>query len=52
MKVPLAGLGWDLIEAAGPGVRLTADIASRGHDGTPACATVPLLTPGWRPKRA
>ncbi len=48
VKVPLGGLTWALIEALGPAARLEARIAGRGKDGTPACATVKLLTPGWR----
>jgi hypothetical protein len=48
IKVPLGGLAWDQMRAAGPGTRLTARIAGRGRDGSPACASVPLLPPGWR----
>ena len=48
IKVPLGGLTWDQVRAAGPGTRLTARIAGRGRDGSPACASVPLLAPGWR----
>ena len=48
VKVPLHGLSWSLIEALAPGQRLEAHIASRGKDGTPACASVKLLPPGWR----
>jgi hypothetical protein len=48
VKVPLGGLSWDLIEALVPGARLAARIGGRGRDGSPACATVPLLAPGWR----
>ncbi|HEX7850482.1 MAG TPA: DUF5990 family protein [Sphingomonas sp.] len=48
VKVPLGGISWEVIEALLPGERLTAHIASRGRDGTPACATVPILPPGWR----
>ena len=50
VKVPLAGLSWDLIETLAPGRRLEARIAGRGRDGSPACASVPLLGPGWRVK--
>lgn len=44
IKVPLGAL--TMAQAEGRG-RLTAHIAGRGKDGTPACATVPLLPPGW-----
>ncbi len=46
-KVPLAGLDWALVESFPPDGRLTARFNGRGRDGTPACATVPLLAPGW-----
>jgi hypothetical protein len=48
VKVPLGGLDWDGIEALAPGARLVARIAGKGKDGTPACASVPILPPGWR----
>jgi hypothetical protein len=48
-KIPLGGLSWPLIEAIGPGGRLEAHIAGKARDGGPACATVPILAPGWRP---
>jgi hypothetical protein len=48
IKVPLNGISWDLARTAGPGGRLAARIAGRGRDGSPACASVPLLAPGWR----
>ncbi len=47
-KVPLGGIDWGLIEARSPEDRLSATFNGRGHDGTPACATVPLISPGWR----
>jgi hypothetical protein len=49
-KVPLAGIGWDLIEEAlaGRGMLLEARIQGTARDGGPACATVPLLEGGWR----
>ena len=47
-KVPLGGLGWALIEAALAGGRLEAHIAGTARDGGVACASVPLLSPGWR----
>lgn len=47
-KVPLGGISWQSIEQLAPGDRLTAHIASRARDGGPACATVPILPPGWR----
>ncbi|MDF1506410.1 DUF5990 family protein [Roseisolibacter sp. H3M3-2] len=47
-KVPLAGITDALRDAAErPGAALDAAIAGRGRDGTPACASVPLLD-GWR----
>jgi len=48
VKVPLGGVTQALIEALPPGGRLEARIAARGRDGSPACASVPLLSPGWR----
>jgi len=48
VKVPLFGLAWEAIQALKPGQRLEAHIASRGKDGTPACASVKLLGDGWR----
>ena len=47
-KVPLGGIDWPLIEEVRAGCRLVADIHGRARDGGPACATVPLLAPGWR----
>jgi hypothetical protein len=47
-KVPLGAIDWQAIEALAPGERLTAHIASTARDGSPACATVPILPPGWR----
>jgi hypothetical protein len=52
VKVPLGGITLESIEALAPGERLTAHIASKGRDGTPACATVPILPPGWRVTRS
>jgi hypothetical protein len=48
VKVPLGGLSADLVAGLPPGGRLEARIAGRGRDGGPACASVPLLAPGWR----
>ncbi len=48
VKVPLGGLSWCLIGTLCPGARLEARIAGRARDGGPACASVPLLGPGWR----
>jgi hypothetical protein len=47
-KVRLAGAGWDLVEQAMavPGGFLRARIEGTGADGTPTCASVPLLD-GW-----
>ncbi len=47
VKVPLGGLGWDMIEARPPGARLVARIPSRSPRGGPALASVRLLPPGW-----
>lgn len=47
-KVPLGGLTLAMIEALPPGGRLAAHIAGKARDGSPACASVPLLAPGWR----
>ena len=47
-KVPLGGIGWALIEALPAGGRLVAHIAGTARDGGVACASVPLLPPGWR----
>ena len=47
VKVPLGGLDWALVESLPSDGRLTARFNGRGRDGTPACATVPLLAPGW-----
>ena len=47
-KVPLGGISWALIEALPAGGRLDAHIAGTARDGGVACASVPLLSPGWR----
>jgi hypothetical protein len=47
IKVPLAGLSWDAIEAMAAGGRLAARIQGRSPKGGPALASVPLLAPGW-----
>ena len=47
-KIPLTGLTWPLIETLKPGERLEARIAGRDRKGEPACASLPLLSPGWR----
>lgn len=51
-KVPLGAIDRELIEALAPGERLTAHIAGTARDGSPACATVPILAPGWTPRRS
>lgn len=55
-KVPLTGITWRLIEAtlAMPGATLESRIHGTAGDGGPACATVPILEPGWQvvPKAA
>jgi hypothetical protein len=47
-KVPLGGIDWQMIRTLAPGRRLEARIGGRDKKGGVACATVPLLTPGWR----
>jgi hypothetical protein len=46
IKVQLGGIDAKLVKSAlaKPGSRLEARIAGRGKDGTPACATVPLVS--------
>jgi len=48
VKVPLGDISWELLRELPKEGRLEARIAGRGRDGSPACATVPLLPPGWR----
>ena len=48
VKVPLGAITPQAIAALAPGTRLTAHIASRARDGSPAFATVPILPPGWK----
>jgi hypothetical protein len=50
VKVPLGGLTVAMIGGLAKGRRLQARIGSRGHNGGPAYATVPLLAPGWEAK--
>lgn len=47
-KVPLGGISWALIDALPAGGCLEAHIAGTARDGGVACASVPLLPPGWR----
>lgn len=49
-KIKLAGITRAMVSAvlASPGAVLEARIEGTGRDGTPACATVPLLDGGWR----
>jgi hypothetical protein len=48
-KVPLTGITWTLIaEAEARGCALATTIAGTSRDGGPACATVPLVGPGWQ----
>jgi hypothetical protein len=47
-KIPLTSLTWPLIEALKGGGRIEARIAGRASDGSPACASIALLPPGWR----
>jgi len=51
-KVPLGAIDWQAIEALSPGERLTAHFNGTARDGSPACATVPILSPGWTPRRS
>lgn len=51
-KVPLDAIDRESIEALAPGERLTAHIAGTARDGSPACATVPILPPGWVARRS
>jgi len=48
-KIPLSGLTPELCEQAlaTPSGLLQASIAGRGRDGSPVCAGVRLLEPGW-----
>lgn len=46
-KFGLSGLAWTLINSLKPGQRLEARIAGKAKDGGAACATVPILPPGW-----
>ena len=50
IKVPLAGISWDLIERASANhpVVLEARVPGTGRDGGPSCATVKLAS-GWVP---
>ncbi len=48
IKVPLSDITHALVEPVHPGHVLETRIAGTGRDGGPACATVPLLAPGWR----
>lgn len=45
-KVPLGGITAAQIAALSPGERLCAHVNGRARDGTPACASVPLIG-GW-----
>jgi len=47
VKVPLGGIGWDLIEGLPPGGRLEGRIPGRGRNNGPALASVQILPPGW-----
>lgn len=48
MKVPLAGITWEMIRKATskPGLGLRAKIPGTGRDGGPNCATIRLID-GW-----
>lgn len=49
-KIPFRGITPQLVEELErtPGAVLEVRIAGTGRDGGPACASVPLLEPGWR----
>lgn len=49
-KIPLTGITREQLAAvlAKRGARLEGRIDGRARDGGPACASVPLLSPGWR----
>ena len=51
-KIPLSGLTWPLIETVKAGRRLEARVVGRARDGSPACASIPLLPPGWRDRKS
>jgi hypothetical protein len=52
-KVKLGGIGWELVEQslADPDTVLAARFAGSARDGSPACASIPLLDGGWRVER-
>lgn len=49
-KIPLTGITREQLASvlAGTGARLEVRIHGRAGDGGPACASVPLLPPGWQ----
>ncbi len=47
MKIDIHDIASELIQAAVDGATLEASVDGTGPDGTPACASVTLLTP-WR----
>ena len=49
-KIPLTGIGWEMIEEvlATPGALLEGAIRGTSRDGGPVCASVPLLGGGWK----
>ena len=53
-KVRLSAVGWDVVEQvmSTPGAVLQVRFEGTGADGTPACASVPLLDGGWTLARA
>lgn len=51
IKVPLGEITKSVVAATREGHVLAARIAGTGRDGGPACATVPLLPPGWEWRR-
>lgn len=48
-KIPLAGLGWEVVRAASErdGTAAEARVLGCSCDGGPICASTPLLPPGW-----
>lgn len=51
IKLPLGEITRELVKAVRPGYVLETRIAGTARDGGPACATVPLLAPGWEWRR-
>ena len=50
LKVPLAGITWEMIERASTKMLLEAQLPGTGKDGGPSCATV-KPTEGWKVRK-